>query len=657
MSDDQPKPVVLPVPLSMVLRNFSLYRRNRVVEVKFDSSVLCLAGANGLGKSTFLAALNYAITGTVAKPDVNFLGASKFYEDISGYASKYFSGRIAPQDHDLAEVEMELSVGGTTFHFVRGMFSPTGLRALRIVRADDTVEDYSANDVSDAERHGRYVKELLDATGLKSFPQLVFLQWFVLTFDEQRHLLFWSDRIIEQALFLAFGYSPESAERAESLQRAYDSNESKARNLQWQATGVRRRLEALEDALGTESETSEFDVQDEHQRLLDALDAAGTEHSQLLASVREAQAKLDEAGIREASARKDYETAFQHRIAGASTAQLHPAVSMALAGEGCAICGSDDAGVATEVRACLDGEMCPLCSSDLTSPGDGGELEASQKLVALGAASVDAANEVGALREHLARQVRALDGADSQIRVARTALEGFRSSNTRALLSGTSDHSVVDDARAGLRREIADLLQQKDEALGKRNEAMENLDTLRKELGRRFVELESEFVPLLQELAYEFLGIPLQVDLERRGHHLGLSLTFQGSGRSSPDALSESQRFFMDIALRMALARKLSTETAPATLYIDTPEGSLDIAYEGRAGKMFGLFAGSEDRIVMTANINTSRLLLELAEQCGAEKMRLVRMTEWSDLTSVQQDAQGQFEEAYADIETRLAGA
>jgi hypothetical protein len=173
--------------------------------------------------------------------------------------------------------------------------------------------------------------------------------------------------------------------------------------------------------------------------------------------------------------------------------------------------------------------------------------------------------------------------------------------------------------------------------------------------------MEHEFVPLLHDLANEFLGLPLQVDLERRGSRLSLTLSFAGSERRSPEALSESQRFFMDIALRMALARKLAAAGEPATLYVDTPEGSLDIAYEMRAGRMFGRFAQGNgntapNRLIMTANINTSQLLQELALFCGRDHMELVRMTDWTDLSEVQLEAVDAFEEAYAAIERRLDG-
>ena len=104
----------------------------------------------------------------------------------------------------------------------------------------------------------------------------------------------------------------------------------------------------------------------------------------------------------------------------------------------------------------------------------------------------------------------------------------------------------------------------------------------------------------------------------------------------------------------MALAQFLSATTGEASLFVDTPEGFLDIAYESRAGEMLAKFALMNHRLIMTANINTSRLLLSLAEKCGRNKMKLCRMTSWTKLSEVQAQEEGLFNTAYGQIEKAL---
>ena len=104
----------------------------------------------------------------------------------------------------------------------------------------------------------------------------------------------------------------------------------------------------------------------------------------------------------------------------------------------------------------------------------------------------------------------------------------------------------------------------------------------------------------------------------------------------------------------MALARFVSSEGAKATLFIDTPEGSLDIAYESRAGKMLANFVKTGHSIIMTANINTSKLLYSLAKECTSTRMQIVRMTEWAVLSEVQTAEVDLFEQAFSEIEDAL---
>lgn len=652
------RPILLPQPERLTLRNFSLYSRRRSVEVAFDREVFCLAGANGLGKSTFLSALSYAMTGVVARPGVTFLGASDYYDDLVDYSSRYFDGRINADDRDIAEVELELTVGDQHVRLARGMFDPQGLRRLEIL-GPDGASDYSGPELTDAQRHRLYVDVVCEASGLADFAQFVFLQLVVFTFGEERRLMFWTPRVTEQALFLAFGVSADVASKAEALQRAFDSAESRARNLQWQATGRRKRLEALDAAVAADSaDVDEPDPRAEHVRLSRALDQAGESLTDATSARAEAEVTLNDVTARLLAAQGRYEQVYSDRLVASRSAHLHPAVVGAINDHACGVCGASGAAISNSVQGALDRHQCPLCASALEEV-DPAELAAARaELHILGEQIVELERTEAVARADLQRRRDAIAGEDSRIRTLSRDLEDFRRANSNALLRASGEDGLIEGASRGLQAEINDLLEQKDAELSRRDAAQAGLDELRDELTSRFADMEHEFVPILQELAYEFLGVPLQVDLQRRGPRLELALSFAGTQRRRPEALSESQRFFVDIALRMALARKLAQTGRPATLYVDTPEGSLDIAYEMRAGRMFARFArgagGVPNRLVMTANINTSQLLHQLAADCGRDRMELLRMTEWTELSDVQQEAAGAFEDAYSSIEQAL---
>src|SRR4051812_3973246 len=91
-SGGAPRKLLLPKPEHASLTAFSLYEHEPKIEVNFNDGVFCLVGANGLGKSTFLTAVNYAITGVVPQPDREFRGVADYYGRVRPYAANYFRG-------------------------------------------------------------------------------------------------------------------------------------------------------------------------------------------------------------------------------------------------------------------------------------------------------------------------------------------------------------------------------------------------------------------------------------------------------------------------------------------------------------------------------------------------------------------------------------
>lgn len=71
---------------------------------------------------------------------------------------------------------------------------------------------------------------------------------------------------------------------------------------------------------------------------------------------------------------------------------------------------------------------------------------------------------------------------------------------------------------------------------------------------------------------------------------------------------------------------------------------------------MFGDFVQKGFDVIMTANINSSQLLLQMAKKCRREKMKIERMTSWTILSTVQQEEQDVIEKAFNNIEEALDG-
>lgn len=656
---DNGGPVRLPIVQSIEITNFTLYRENPHITLTFGEGVFCLAGANGLGKSTFLAILNYAITGIVADPHRKFRSLKEYYKDSRNYSNEYFAGRIFELARHLAEVSIELTVGAAHYSLTRGIFEPDALRKLKIIDAE-TGEEWSrdaepADEGAAISLHDHYVRSIVEHANLATFDQLVFLQHFLLTFDERRQLLFWDAELARQALFLAFGVDGDRASNADEWRRIADRLESQARQAQYQATTARQRKNELLRPAG-DSKLLDPDLLLVHRELVDARDRAEIMREDKSRNVSDAQLSLTRLTAKEHALTNDYDRAFSDRLRPGADPRQNPLVNTLIMHRQCGVCGSHGDEIARAALQALDEARCPLCQTpahqNLRTTEEFRELQKLDEELAAATQQVDVAQQT------LSRLTVELEKAEASYTAARDALADFEKEND--ISAQEAHHGESDDVLGSLIKQLdgeqRSATERRDEFRIRRDEYRTRLLPIQTELAERYFEAEKTFVPKFQKLAHQFLGLDLVVNLEQSSRGPELSLEIDGTRRRITTQLSESQRYFVDIALRMALAQHMVGDGNPTCLYIDTPEGSLDIAYENRAGNMFGQFAGSGNKLVMTANINSSRLVQQLAHICGADRMKIERMTEWTTLSEVQAESEELFDEAYEHITEALLG-
>ena len=643
------------------LRAFSLFALQPDLDIEIPPGVFCLAGANGLGKSTFLSAINFGLTGFVPDPDRKFLSSTEYYDHHryrTSYSENYFSGRIEEQHRDAAAITLHIEIGRSRARITRGIFTPSGLR--EFVRHDTSPSEVRRADDDDegTEIEREYQRWLTAAVGLDHFAQYAFLQQMVLTFDESRHLLLWDRVALNEALSLAIGTDPKRAAKATKLRRQMDKAGSRARNVQFQINNVTQRMHTIREELGDEPEDDDVhdsaDIQAQYEALEEALGVQRQKIARKRKELGDADLARAKASASVSSLREDYKREFAHQFQGRPQVALHPTVAATVTENECAVCGAVAA--AASVQRCLDGKVCPLCDAALPESPD----PDFDELTRIDKALADANAQLEVSMAAKARLTTEENAATDRLAALRAELKQFEIAHRKLLVvadAGGPDN--VATALARLDEERKALIDQKMRHYTERDERQAELVQIQNEFTKEYSLAEADFVPRFQTLSRSFLGVDLTVRavVSESISTLGVSLELEmrGSARRDDFQLSESQRFFLDIALRMALTQYMCPDDWGGAIYIDTPEGSLDIAYEARAGQMFASFAASGQHLVMTANINTSQLLIELAKACRAERMTLHRMTSWSELSDVQVSEEALFQKAYDAVENALA--
>lgn len=644
----------LPRITRVQLHDFSLYSLEPNISLPLRGGVTCLAGANGIGKSTYLSTINFALTGVIPEPSREFKSAAAYLLKARDYTSVFFDGRINELDRDAAAVSIEFAIGDRHYALRRSLFEIDSIAFLRIVEAG--VEIFDSRESTPEINEQKYRQDVTEAIGLNSFEQFVLLQHFLLTFDESRHLIFWDQQVSSALLYMCFGGDPHGAAKADHLNREMEKAGSRGRNFQYQANNLDKRITQLEGSVDSDSSAT-ADVEAAttyYQALHEALSKAIAEADEADAAAGDAELKVMEASSAVVSVREAYTRAFDEYMSGAASPDKHPFIASTISECKCPICASEGLSIAEAIRSKIEAGSCPLCMSAL-SRTDSLTAERSKALADLDKSLADrkrALDSAVATRTRLNTEVRS---KRELVRSAQEAINAFENQNRDALANIRGKLALLEGPLAvtlkALKTARAEQLVQRQEAYAERDRYRDDLKVLQRELERKYLDAESTFVPMFKRLAQAFLGMDLDITLAASGPTgVHLEIEMRGNARRRQTQLSESQRFFIDIALRMALAQYVSRPNSLATLFIDTPEGSLDIAYEDRAGQMFAEFVKSGHPMIMTANINSSKLLTTLAKVCGDDAMQIIQMTHWTELSDVQRNAEDLFKSAFDDI-------
>lgn len=658
--DDKCKKITFPKITRVILGSFDLYTHKPDADVSISKPVFCLMGANGLGKSTFLNTLNFAMTGAVPDPARKFQSAKDYFKDVCRIdrTEDYFGGRIKEGSRESASVTVVLEWPSSVVEVERNIFDGRSVKRLIVTdKVSGSIQDLTASFIDGEALCGEYELEVLKLCRLEDFSQFVFLMHFLTTFDEGRHLLMWDDQALTNALYLAFGTDPQAAKAADRLKRDMERESSRGRNVRFSARHVADRIKQLMDVLSGRDENdfaTEAELRASHERLFELHQLAEERVRTKKNELRDVDLAWADLSAALTEAQIEYRRVFSARLKTSSTVEHHPIIRSTLSEDRCAICGGTH--VVALLQSKLESGECPLCNSPVDNSDSGEEgITQLQELDTEIIRIRDALGEVLRTRKRLNDELNAADESETQAHETLRAFEEKEVQNLAKLESG-GNFSAIQLQIEKLERERLEFLSQSKEHYRKRDVYRDELRVYEKQLKSQYEAGALNFVPRFRELAEEFIGLPIDVELEHRtgvnDSGFGLRLRMNDQLRSTPDKLSESQRFFIDIALRMALSEFMSD--SPATLLIDTPEGSLDIAYEARAGSMFARFVESGNVILMTANLRSSQLVIRLAEIQHLKGMQVVRMTDWTDLSDVQRSEEKLFLEAYDKIDEAL---
>jgi hypothetical protein len=613
-----------PVLEHLAVANYRLYPgtpEKPGIDFSFGEGVTLLAGINGLGKTTLIAMLFRMIVGAFELPKDSasgrFGGAAK--SDVITWAprTKFFAQRVA--DHALnATAELRFRVGTRSFHVRRSL---ANLR-LQFCTCDGV-------DLAPGSDESAYQNALCEAADAGQFADFLTAVKYLTFFNEERRDILWDEQAQRQFFRILFTKPQEAREWVASEQQI-SSADSRARNISASAFQLEQDLKDAERLLlnnaGVDARLAAEQV------LLDA-DLRRRQELELEAERLEGELKtirrdLERSKLTEDATRREVEELRFTRLADlfptlTETAQY--VLTQLYANGRCLACNQQTTKAQETMEQALDEAHCIVCGSSLDpAVAPAPNQKRSRKSEVRFRESRDRLSAAALQRDALSKEEQQ---KDSEWRMVLTELGDVAAAvNARVkdVEALRSQLPPAPDEVVKLRGSIKELRERETIEKRKRQSAEVTYGRLLASVNERIEVATSRVSTIFQSLIKHFLEESCKLTFQMisdRPSQSGRSFeypslrfemsaaAFEGEQiRTSPDDVSESQREFIDLAFRMALAEAAAQDKS-LSMVVETPEASLDAIFMSRAASMFRTFAKGPRSIIVTSNLTSSVMI------------------------------------------------
>lgn len=588
--------IYLPDLKNIEIQNYTLYPNGLDFSYNFVNGVNLVLGGNGMGKTTFINIIKYAVIGNYKKSfDYTRTYKDKLIEKRALYPSDYFRNRMDKSisvDKE-ATVTITFLINNTKFTLTRSL-ETISLISLLVdeieIKGIITTQDKYEQIKDDTEKKEyllyKYEKQIEQFSSL-SFDDLIFFVNQILYFGEDHKTILWRDGSAIDAqdeLFNKYFNSPElDKERQEALRlsRYYDSL---SRHRSEDIRAIKKVLEKIsstdkdEDDINLNILNIKSSIEKVDSKLLKIQEQRNLKAKNI--SIIQNNINILSQQINEIETRKNIaEEKFNSKIWKTAHPQYSIFQKSIISNGLCPMCNHSNIKLVEYVLE--HPSNCFACGNDFEESLDG-DLENEYSIIN---------NEFVASHLQIQNYQRDIYSLETDIKSLdfefRTLSQDKRNlqNKLRTLEFKLSSQKDTGQLQA-FYDEIEKLEQQKNEftELSKRESIKaEDISTTIEE---HIIMNVNKFSSIFSTFAEKFLGVKCSLtydDLEDEGRRFYPIIDMVP--RKSPEELSESQRFFVDHSFRMSILTFFYTK--PTFYIVETPDSSLDISYEKNAAEVF----------------------------------------------------------------------
>ena len=609
------------------------------LDINLPSGPFLLLGGNGLGKTTTLQTIVFALAGDA--------GSDIEEKTEFQWGASYFKNRLnKPQE---AEVEVEFSLSDTKIIVRRRMNSKT----IRGVKIDGAAWIHDSTEAT-----AKYEESVCAAGAYECFDDFRYLVHRLCYLGESRRSIVWDQGAQLRIVMMVCG-DAEMERDFRKLRATLKETDSELRHTHVDIGSLEKRLSQIE--------TSKKAACSDNEEKSDGIQIAIRQSAELeaeLLPLSKMRLKLREKLV---AVRKD--------LIGINNELEHLQITFSQLEDAFVLKtlrGMENSSAALALHKLLVHELCPFCTKKTTALAAQARVAVAQKKCPICGqqhASDVSSDEIGKLRQKIASKTIKQDELQK-------VLEGIEEEEARLISREVAIKDKLNIIVAKLPRvqfaEVSGLVGSNPQEIRERLRTTrthyyqlelkkKNLEEDMEEKYKSFSSLCARRLSQLSALASEygnkFLGAPCNFVMTPSRERLSLFSffvpEFEEKRRESPESCSESERFFLDIAFRMAVIvfAGLLSKTR-STFICETPENALDLAYTENVAAMFQKFSYDGYSLLLTANLQlggVAKPLLAAYPKKEKEK-RTLNLIEKCPLSGVQSDKKKEFMRVYRGI-------
>ena len=637
--------IFLPTLKRVKISNYSLY--NSDIDYEFIDGLNLIIGGNGVGKTTFISIVKYALIGLYKKDlDVKvYKGEKRIIRGKYANCNTYFRNRTSGKETDKDGcVELWFLINDTYFYVKRSLYNAQILEAtykksgiIHSIEGESVRQDLykgyeTADNTEEYVNNLQYNYERLVAqeANLADFDDFIFFVNQILLFGESRETVLWSKEVQERLLSSFLNDASLEKKRKEySLEAKYQ--DSVARHKQEEIKAIVRVIKQIK---GTDYEKD--DTNRNKISLAEEIERLKNKEENIHDAREELQKKISVVyrDVSELSHKINDKEKEKERLENQFNREYWPGINPKYS---------------VYKRQYIGNRICPICNADLKGAklmdeigkcffchtsieGNSNESVEIEKINDELNLLMDERNK---FEKNILNYEQELKKLDSEYRKIKVQL--FNKQNEMRLFEReqSSDNTQNESSYMAMLNRIDELTIDKEHASKMSEKYQNECQIIMRNIEENMLDITRNISDIFGEFAGAFMKLPCFLTLEKiKDSKMKLFLpVIDNKTRYDAEELSESQRFFVDYSFRMSI---LSFFYDCASFYIcETPDSSLDISYEENAVDIFMKYLEKPNSLILTSNLNNSTFIKCVLER--ASRKKVLNLLKYGKISAVQQ--------------------